>query len=525
MKRGRITIVCAGNPDAGLLTVRAALALADAGAVVVDAGYEETARAHTSASVEVITVSGDRSLSQRMQLVKDALTHHGHVVRLISGDPVLDGALAIELPALEPLGEIAVVPGITTAATAAAFGGFSLTGKRTRELRIVYAGDPAIDWNVTPRELLTVKDAGRDVGTVFEALLANGTDAATAFRIVTSVGTTAQRSINGTIGGWADVVEMDTLDTDTVIFVGEPVRSTVDWFEQLPLFGWNVLVPRTKDPLAALTGLLEQHGAHATHVATLAVEPPRTPQQMDRAVAGLVEGSYGWIVLTCANAFTAVWSRCQEYGLDARALAGTRIAAVGADTLEALSAHGLRADLVPSHDVTTQGLLQEFLEAPRDSEAVTRVLIPRADIATETLATGLQELGWEVDEVTAFRTVRSAPPAPETRDAIKGGAFDAVAFTSSATVRNLIGLAGKPGPATLVACIGPSTARTAEEHGLRVDVIAEEPTHAALARALADLGRERIAAGQERPSLTRPGRQRVRAASSPTVESARRKAK
>ena len=55
------------------------------------------------------------------------------------------------------------------------------------------------------------------------------------------------------------------------------------------------------------------------------------------------------------------------------------------------------------------------------------MFLPRADIATETLAAGLVELGWEVEDVTAYRTVRAAPPPAETREAIKTGGFDAVA--------------------------------------------------------------------------------------------------
>ena len=88
---------------------------------------------------------------------------------------------------------------------------------------------------------------------------------------------------------------------------------------------------------------------------------------------------------------------------------------------------------------------------------------------------GTDRAGWEVDDITAYRTVRAAPPAAETREAIKTGGFDAVLFTSSSTVRNLVGIAGKPHATTVVACIGPATAKTAEEHGLRVDVLASDP--------------------------------------------------
>jgi uroporphyrinogen III methyltransferase/synthase len=86
--------------------------------------------------------------------------------------------------------------------------------------------------------------------------------------------------------------------------------------------------------------------------------------------------------------------------------------------------------------------------------------------------------------------VRAAPPAAEIRDAIKSGGFDAVLFTSSSTVRNLVGIAGKPHARTVVACIGPKTAETARELGLRVDVQPEVANVPALVEALATFALE-----------------------------------
>ncbi|MDR2280877.1 MAG: uroporphyrinogen-III synthase, partial [Gordonia sp. (in: high G+C Gram-positive bacteria)] len=90
-----------------------------------------------------------------------------------------------------------------------------------------------------------------------------------------------------------------------------------------------------------------------------------------------------------------------------------------------------------------------------------------------------------IDDVTAYRTVRAAPPPVETREMIKTGGFDAVCFTSSSTVRNLVGIAGKPHARTIVACIGPKTAETAVEFGLRVDVQPESASIPDLVDALA----------------------------------------
>jgi uroporphyrinogen III methyltransferase/synthase len=124
-------------------------------------------------------------------------------------------------------------------------------------------------------------------------------------------------------------------------------------------------------------------------------------------------------------------------------------------------------------------------------DPINRVFLPRADIATETLSEGLRNVGWEVEDVTAYRTVRATPPPAPVREAIKTGKFDAVVFTSSSTVRNLVGIAGKPHSSTIIAVIGPATARTCEEHGLRVDVIAAKPSVVDLADALASFAAQR----------------------------------
>jgi uroporphyrinogen III methyltransferase/synthase len=254
-------------------------------------------------------------------------------------------------------------------------------------------------------------------------------------------------------------------------------------------------VPRTKEQAGAMSERLAVHGAVPVEVPTISVEPPRSPAQMERAVKGLVDGRYQWVVFTSTNAVRAVWDKFAEFGLDARAFAGVKIACVGEATAERVRAMGIVPELVPSGEQSSEGLLADFPPFDDVLDPVDRVLLPRADIATETLAAGLRERGWEIDDVTAYRTVRAAPPPAETREMIKTGGFDAVCFTSSSTVRNLVGIAGKPHARTIVACIGPATAETAVEFGLRVDVQPEVAQVGPLVDALAAHAAQLRAAG------------------------------
>jgi uroporphyrinogen III methyltransferase/synthase len=215
---------------------------------------------------------------------------------------------------------------------------------------------------------------------------------------------------------------------------------------------------------------------------------------MERAVKGLVTGRYEWVVFTSTNAVRAVREKFTDYGLDARAFAGLKVAAVGEQTAAALVEFGVHPDLMPDGQQSSEGLADVWPPYDEDLDPINRVLLPRADIATDTLIARLTQLGWECEDVTAYRTVRAAPPPAPIREAIKGGGFDAVLFTSSSTVKNLIGIAGKPHNVTVIAVIGPQTAKTAEEYGLRVDVMAERPSASALAEALAEYGAKRRAA-------------------------------
>ncbi|MET9202454.1 uroporphyrinogen-III synthase, partial [Gordonia sp. NPDC003585] len=318
------------------------------------------------------------------------------------------------------------------------------------------------------------------------ALTEQGLAAQTPVAITINGTTCQQRTIEATLATLNE--QGNALTGPLILTIGKVVasRGKLSWWESRALYGWTVLVPRTKDQAGDMSDRLVSHGAVPKEVPTIAVEPPRSPAQMERAVKGLVDGRYQWVVFTSTNAVKAVWEKFAEFGLDARAFSGVKIACVGEATAERVRSFGINPELVPSGEQSSLGLLDEFPPYDDVFDPVNRILLPRADIATETLSEGLRERGWEIDDVTAYRTVRAAPPPAQTREMIKTGGFDAVCFTSSSTVRNLVGIAGKPHARTIVACIGPKTAETATEFGLRVDVQPETASIPDLVDALAE---------------------------------------
>ncbi|MDH2414258.1 uroporphyrinogen-III synthase [Nocardioides sp. CER19] len=541
-RTGWVSFVGSGPGDPELLTVRAADLIRQADVIVTESPeHGPMVRALLGLPEPVEGTSTGAATDERGPELVDGgfgedgqpLTHAARakvvvkqakrglrVVRLMTGDPFLYASGPEEAQACAKAGiGFEIVPGVSSVAAVPAYAGIPLTTKDHREVAVVTCGEK-VDWSAyaDDRTLVLLSGVGL-IGEIAKELIAAGRSPQTPVAM-TRVGTTTEQStVCSTLENIAADARAARMAPPAVIVVGKVVdlRQTLSWFETKPLFGWRVLVPRTKEQAPALSQKLRGYGAVPEEVPTISVEPPRNPQQMDKAIRGLVEGRYEWVAFTSINAVKAVREKFDEYGLDARAFSGLKIAAVGDKTSSALLEWGLRPDLVPSGEQSAAGLLEDWPEYDELLDPINRVFLPRADIATENLIAGLIDLGWECDDVTAYRTVRAAPPPAPTRDAIKSGKFDAVVFTSSSTVRNLVGIAGKPHPSTVIAVIGPATAKTAEEHGLRVDVLSPNPSIEALADALADFGAARraslVEAGQPvtKPSDRKPAARRARA--------------
>ncbi|NLG22325.1 MAG: bifunctional uroporphyrinogen-III C-methyltransferase/uroporphyrinogen-III synthase [Actinomycetales bacterium] len=523
VSKARVAFVGAGPGDPGLLTVRAREYLAAADVVVLDEpdetgwltglvreGAHVVEAGPTSATSRRSPAARAKALVREATALKDP---EALVVRVMSGDPAAFTTLSQEALACRAAGVLfEIVPGVSAAWSVPTYAGVPLTSAESGEVHVIDAADSRTDWTTSVADDVTVVLLGapEQLRKALGGLRRAGRDPQTPVCLTEHGTTVAQQTLVTVLDG-AEESLADHTSRFGVVVVGRGVdlRDELSWFETKPLFGWNVLVPRTKDQATEMTTRIASHGGTSQVVPTISVEPPRTPQQMDRAIRGLVTGRYEWVGFTSVNAVRAVREKFTELGLDARAFAGLKVAAVGGVTADALRQWGIEPDLIPTTEQSARGLLADWPEYDEVLDPINRVFLPRADIATDTLVAGLLDMGWEVDDVTAYRTVRASPPPAPVRDAIKGGLFDAVCFTSSSTVRNLVGIAGKPHPNTVVACIGPATAKTAEEHGLRVDVVASEPRATVLVEALAAHAAEYALAARHAGEPVRPSQRRT----------------
>jgi uroporphyrinogen III methyltransferase/synthase len=231
-----------------------------------------------------------------------------------------------------------------------------------------------------------------------------------------------------------------------------------------------VVITRARAQASELAARLAALGAEVVEAPAIRVEPRLGDPEVARAVASLAAGGVHVVCLTSPNGADLLMQALADAGHDARALAGTTLAAIGPGTARALARHGLRADVVPERSIA-ESLAEELV---RRSVEGRRVLIARAAEARDVLPDELTKAGAEVDVVTLYETVRE-DLGDEERSAVAEA--DYVTFTSSSTVRNFVdalgGRDGLPGAARVVS-IGPVTSTTARDLGIDVDVEAAQ---------------------------------------------------
>jgi uroporphyrinogen III methyltransferase/synthase len=408
-------------------------------------------------------------------------------VRLKGGDPFVFGRGGEEADALRDAGvAFEVVPGITSAIAAPAYAGVPVThrGLSTHVTVVTGHEDPAkgrtdVDWEALARAggtLVILMGAGR-IARLASRLIDGGRAADTPVAAVRNGTRPDEATVRTTLGALAK--SEVAIAAPSAIVVGAVAALDLAWFERRVLFGRRIVVTRAREQASELRVRLEALGAEVVELPSIAVTPLAvTVPELD---------AFEWLVFTSANGVVHFFEcGLAPAGLDARALAGVRIAAIGPGTATALAARGVRADLVPER-FDAESLLEAF---PPPGTAGERVLLARAESARDVLPDGLVAAGYDVEVLPVYRT-EVATPDPEVVERVRRGDVDALTFTSSSTVTNFCDLVGAlPEPAPSVISIGPVTSRSARARGLAVTAESDPHTIDALVdTVVAELGR------------------------------------
>jgi uroporphyrinogen III methyltransferase/synthase len=273
-----------------------------------------------------------------------------------------------------------------------------------------------------------------------------------------------QRTVVAPLATLAEAVAREGIAAPALIVVGPVVarRESLAWLERRPLQGRRVVVTRARAQASSLSAALRALGAETIELPSIRIVPRIETDEVRDAIAAI--RGYELICLTSANGVNLLFEALGSAGLDARALAGARIAAVGPGTARALAEHGVIADVVPERSVA-EGLVEALAAVEVEGRSV---LVARPAAARDVLPDTLRERGAEVDVVALYETVRE-DPQPAALEAVR--AADYVTFTSASSVRNFADAfdGGIPGRARAVS-IGPITSEAARDAGFEVAV-------------------------------------------------------
>jgi uroporphyrinogen III methyltransferase/synthase len=416
-----------------------------------------------------------------------------------------------------------VVPGITAAIAAPAYAGIPvthrdlnssftlITGHEKEEeyrdpaakQRSAAAGSSDIDWPSIAKLpcvafYMGVKSLPRICAKLIEYGKASDTPAATIER-----GTTPrQRTIVGTLADLPGRVAEAKIGAPAITIIGKVVamRSTIGWFENRPLFGQTVVVTRTRQQASDLSRRLEELGAEVIEAPTIELHPPSDWKEVDAALKCLKTKStlesgpaaFDWVIFTSANGVTHTKNRLMKIGLDARAFAGCKIAAVGSATAEAI-----RRELCLKVNLCPDQLVAEALAdalAAKGAVAEQRFLLLRAEIARPILRERLLKDGAaQVSDIAVYETRRADSLPPALAEAMAAKRVHWITFTSSSTAKNFFELLEGDRAVLLagvrIASIGPITSATLREIGVPVAVEARQFDVEGLVGAIIELDR------------------------------------
>ncbi len=474
-------LVGAGPGDPMLITRRGLRCLREADIVFHDRLANAELLRETKTGSEHISVGktpGNPGIGQEeiCRLLIESTRSGKTVVRLKGGDPFLFGRGGEEAVALAQAGlRFEIVPGITAGIAASACAGIPLTHRGIAGAVTFVTGHesedadtPNVDWRALGAlgHSLCIYMGMANLDIIRHELIAGGRSPGTPAAVIQNASLPAQSCVVATLETLSEGVSETGMRAPAIILVGEiaKLRESCSWFEKRPLFGKRVLLLRTENQSRDIAEALEEAGAAVMTCPAIRIEPvpfeipenatfdsqrkpcaeiqPAGYDPLSRALICLArEAKPGWIVFTSANGVEQTWLRLRQLGLDARAFASPRLAAIGPKTAEALTRYGLVPDFI-AEKPSSADLLEAFRSMNTAKTPIKHVVLFRSSLADTILPDGLRENGYTVDDIVAYRAYFPEKPDSRLQEWLEHGRLDAILFFSGSTVEGFRVMAG-----------------------------------------------------------------------------------
>lgn len=487
-QKGKVYIIGVGPGDYKLMTLKAVECIKKAEVVVYDRLIGSKVLSFASRDAELIYVGklpDSHAVPQdgiNEILIKKALEGKT-VVRVKGGDPFMFGRGGEEALSLFENGiEFEIVPGVTSAISVPAYAGIPVTHRDfCSSLHIITGHErPDKSGSLVDYEVLSKLEGTlvflmgvKNLPEIAVNLTRFGKSKSTPVAVIEKGTTPEQRTVIGTLEDIAGKVLNEGILSPAVTVIGEVVQlqEKLKWFSRGHLAGKRIVVTRAREQASRLVQKIEDLGGEVIEFPTIRILEPENYYHFEEVLENL--NSFNWLVFTSVNGVKAFISRMRHNKADIRSLSGIKLCAVGEATALELNVMGLNVDYVPEK-YTTKDLLEGLKNIVQPGE---KILLARADIANTELSRGLKLENIIVEDLVVYRTVLEAIDRDSIAAQLEEGLIDFITFTSSSTVSNFISIVGKENLNILstakVLCIGPVTAKTAEELGLKVAAVAD----------------------------------------------------
>lgn len=461
---GTVYLVGAGPSDGGLFTLKGLELLRKADVIVYDAlvGLEVMALIpEKTRKINVGKRSGNHPVPQEEInhiLLREAQDGN-QVVRLKGGDPFLFGRGGEELEILADHGiPFEVVPGVTSALAAPAYGGIPVTHRNyCSSVHIITAHtnrSPGPNYKALAQMdgTLVFLMGMSSLNEICSNLRNSGMEPSMPAAIIEQGTSARQRRICGTITTLPFLAKEASATAPAVIVIGRvcALAERFAWAEKRPLAGKRILVTRPQARASAMASSLRSYGAEVIELPSITPELIEPNPALDAAL----KEKYDWLALTSPTGVEMLLEHFKRAKIDIRNLYGVKLAAIGSATAERMKSFGLVVDLVP--ETYSGAALGKALAAQGG-----RVLLARAKEGSPELTEALKEAGMEYTDIPLYKTFF----AKEDMSWLEDGSIDYITFTSASTVHGFMQRT-KGRIHGLAVCIGAATERAAHSYGM-----------------------------------------------------------
>jgi uroporphyrinogen-III synthase len=255
--------------------------------------------------------------------------------------------------------------------------------------------------------------------------------------------------------------------------------------EAVTLKGRTIAVTRPKGQAEEAGKMIAKKGGKPYFIPTIEIKGPRDLSTTKKFIDTLARGEVNYVIFMSINGVRYLLSAAESLGLKdqlKKRLEKTATLAVGPKTAQELRENQIRVDLIPER-YTSEGIIESLQQHGVSGKSI---WIPRTSQAPPALAEKLRKMHNNVQEVYVYESRLPVDPALTARflQDLVGGQIHAIIFSSSLGAKNLFRMLAEQvsteklrqimhSKLTIVA-IGPTTAETLAEMGLKVDVMPEK---------------------------------------------------